>query len=133
MTILPITSLTAALLAVLFIILALHVITLRRKGIGPSVGYNDSERFMRAVRAHGNLGEYAPFFLILLGLYEFQDGHRLLLIASAVTFVVGRLLHAIGFGYLQTGPWRTIGMVATNTAILALAAGNVLLALTVTF
>lgn len=118
---LTITTITAALLTILYVVLALRVINLRRTGVGPSVGTGENEQFVRAVRAHGNLGEYAPLFLILLGLYEAQGGHYLITTAVAATFVVGRLLHAIGFGLIGRGPGRTLGMVLTNTALLSLA------------
>ncbi len=118
---LPITSLTAALLAFLFVGLALRVINLRRTGVGPSVGMNEDERFLRAVRSHANLAEYAPLFLILLALYELQGGIQFVTLGTAILFVLGRIFHAIGFGFLGTGPWRTLGMVGTNAALLVLA------------
>ncbi len=123
---LPVTSLTAALLTLLYVALALRVIALRRSGAGPSVGLGENEHFLRAVRAHGNLGEYAPLFLILLGLTEASSAPAIIVIGTAVLFIVGRLIHAIGFGLLGTGPWRTLGMVGTNTALLTLA-GTILL------
>lgn len=118
---LPITAVSAAFLTVLYVTLALRIIAMRRAGTGPSVGTGDNERFVRAVRAHGNLGEYAPLFLILLGLTEASTVSSTLISVVALLFVTGRILHAIGFGVLGTGPWRTLGMVATNTALLTLA------------
>jgi hypothetical protein len=116
---LPLTSATAAILTVLYIGLALRVIYLRRTGVGPSVGLGEDERFLRAVRAHGNFSEYAPLFLILLFLAELQGAAQWLLGAMAVSFIAGRVVHAAGFGFIGRGPWRTIGMVLTNTALLA--------------
>lgn len=126
---LPITSVAASILAFMYVGLALRVIYLRRSGVGPSIGTNADERFLRAVRAHGNLGEYAPLFLILLGLAELQEANPTLLIAAAAVFVGGRIMHALGLGFLGTRPWRTLGMVGTNTALLTLALMNVLLLL----
>lgn len=123
---LPATAVTAALLTILYVTLALRVIAMRRSGTGPSMGTGDNERFIRAVRAHANLGEYAPLFLILLGLTEASGVSTLLTGSVGVLFVTGRVLHAVGFGVLGTGPWRTLGMVATNTALLTLA-GTILL------
>jgi uncharacterized protein len=122
MILLTITSASAAIVTFLYVLLGLRVITLRRSGAGPSVGISGNEHFLRAVRAHANLGEYAPLFLILLGLNELQGGATWLLISIAAVFIIGRILHAIGFGFLGTGPWRTLGMVATNTALITLAA-----------
>ena len=118
---LAITSLAAALLAILYVALGLRVIILRRTGIGPSVGMGTDERFVRAVRAHANLGEYIPLFLILLLVLELQAFSTLVLSVCAAFFVIGRVLHAIGFGFLGTGPWRTLGMVLTNTVLVFLA------------
>ncbi len=100
---------------------------MRRKGIGPSVGMNENETFLRAVRAHSNFSEYTPIFLILLGLYEIQGGNQSILLITAVLFILGRFAHAIGFGFLKTGPWRVVGMAMTITAILTLTIFNILL------
>jgi hypothetical protein len=124
---LPITALTAALVTFGYVGLGLWVIYLRRTGAGPSVGMTGDERFTRAVRAHGNLGEYAPLFLLLLGVYEIQGGHHWLLVGMSTLFVLSRLLHAVGFGFLGRGPWRTIGMIGTNATLLTLATFNMLL------
>lgn len=124
---LPITTITASLITVLYVGLALRVINFRRTGVGPSIGTNTDERFTRAVRAHGNLAEYAPLFLILLGLYELQSGNYYVLLCSASLFLLGRLSHAVGFGFLATGPWRTLGMVGTNSALILLVIANLTL------
>ncbi len=115
---LPVTTLTASMIALLFIGLSLRVINMRRTGIGPAVGLNEDERFLRAVRAHANAAEYVPLFLILLGLYELAGGSKVWLVSGATLFVLSRILHAIGFGFIGTGPWRVLGMIGTNTAIL---------------
>ncbi len=121
-----ITSLTAAFLTLLLVSLSLRVVNMRRTGVGPSVGVEGDERFTRAVRAQANLAEYAPLFLILLGLYEIQAGSDSVAAGAAILFVLGRISHAIGFGFLAAGPWRTLGMVGTNTALLVLAGANLL-------
>ncbi len=118
---LPVTGLTAALPTLLYVALALRVIALRQSGVGPSVGLGENEHFIRAVRAHGNLGEYAPLFLVLLGLTEASGAPIIIVIGAAVLFGVGRLMHAVGFGIVGTRPWRTLGMIGTNTALLTLA------------
>ncbi len=125
--ILTVTSITASALTLLFVALSLRVINMRRSGQGPSVGTNEDEVFLRAVRSHANFSEYTPLFLILLGLYEVQSGDQYILTGSAVIFILGRLLHAIGFGFLGTGPWRTLGMVATNSVLITLAFANIFL------
>ena len=62
-----VTSITAAVLTIIFIKLSLAVINLRRKnkvGLG-SGGRDDLER---AIRAQGNFAEYAPFGIVLRAL-----------------------------------------------------------------
>ncbi|MFA9262516.1 MAG: MAPEG family protein [Undibacterium sp.] len=125
--ILPVTTTAASILTALYGFLTLRVISMRRRGIGPAVGLNENESFIRAVRAHANFAEYTPLFLILLGLNEIQDGSWFILFGSTILFVAGRFLHAIGFGLLGTGPGRVIGMVGTNTALFILALANIVL------
>ena len=65
---LPATSLYAALLAALFLVLSLRVVRVRYRY---HVALGTPHRLVeRAVRAHGNCAEYVPFGLVLLGLLE---------------------------------------------------------------
>ena len=63
-----ITGTYASLLALLLVILSFRVIALRGMPAFKwlAFGNNDEEGLARAVRAHGNLIEYAPVFLILI-------------------------------------------------------------------
>lgn len=124
---LPITTISTSILAVLFVGLSLRIINMRRTGVGPSVGIEGGEKFVRAVRSHANLGEYAPFFLILLGLYEVQTESNSIALGLALVFIVSRIAHAIGFGFIGKGPLRTLGMVGTNAALLILSTLNILI------
>jgi uncharacterized membrane protein YecN with MAPEG domain len=119
--ILPVTMTTAVILTVLYCGLALWVIALRRTGVGPSVGAGHDERFLRAMRAHGNFSEYAPLFLILLGLAETARVSFWFCVGCVCLFVAGRCLHIIGFGLRGAGPGRTLGMVATLSSLMVLA------------
>ncbi len=128
---LPITALTAAILTFFYIFLSLIVINLRRRGVAPSLGTGEDERFLRAVRAHGNFSEYTPLFLILLLLTELSDYSSVLLIIAAALFVTGRFMHALGLLRPHTGvPLRTLGMICTNSALLLLATGLTFFVLT---
>lgn len=117
---LTITTFSAVTLTLLYLVLSLRVIYLRSKGRGPSIGMSEDKVFIRAVRAHGNFSEYAPLFLILLALYEFQGGAPRLVLTLAVVFILARCIHAYGLSYFDTGRLRTIGMVGTVAALLAL-------------
>jgi uncharacterized protein len=116
-----VTSLTAAVLTVLYLFLSFRIIDLRRRGIAPSLGTGDDQRVIQAVRAHANLTEYAPLFLILLLLAELQSAPLLITTVCAITFVVGRLCHAYGLSRNNSILLRTLGMVGTNTALIVLA------------
>ena len=97
------------------------------RGTGPSVGFNDDETFMRAVRSHSNLAEYTPLFLIALALSEIQGLEPTEMLIASALFVAGRLAHAYGFGIKGTGPGRVLGMFLTITALIVLSL-NLLLA-----
>jgi len=121
-----VTALTAAVLALLQIKLALNVIVLRRRHrIG--IGDGGDEMLERAVRVHGNAAEYIPIALILLGCLELIGGPRWLLVPLALGFTVGRVLHARGVAS-ATSPLRdrVIGMHLTLWSIVALAVLNIL-------
>ena len=64
----------------------------------------DPEMLQRAIRAHGNLIEYAPLFLILLLLCEFSNLNSLYLHVAGIFFFLGRLMHGIGFGFMLHSP-----------------------------
>ena len=78
----------------------------------------DSDRFVspvtleRAIRAHGNLIEYAPLFLLLLLLAEINQLNAVILHLSGASFFFGRLMHGIGFGFLSYSPIMRIGGMA---------------------
>ena len=90
-----ITSLYAALLALLFVALAGLVVRARWKyrtglGIGTEPGME------RAVRVHANFVEYVPLALVMLLLAELGGARPLLLHACGGVLLASRLLHAYG-------------------------------------
>jgi hypothetical protein len=65
----------------------------KRKGIG-----HDNDMVLeRRVRRHANMTEYAPIFLIVLGLFELLAGQTSSILWLGVVFAVGRISHVIGF------------------------------------
>ena len=122
-----ITTTFASLLALWLVLLSLRVIGLRRAG-GASADDAQREILRRAIRAQGNLTEYAPIFLILLGLAEFQGQHELYLWLTGGAFLLGRLLHGAVFAFLKPNMLlRVGGTLLTLTPLLILAVGNLLL------
>ncbi|MEO0566934.1 MAG: MAPEG family protein [Pseudomonadota bacterium] len=117
-----ITTILSATIAVLLLILSFRVIASRRE-TETSLGAGDNLRLERRIRAQANLTEYAPIFIILIGLAEMQDGSDLVLSLISALFVAGRVLHGYALSFSDKSPvGRIVGMVATFAA-LGLAAG----------
>ena len=117
----PITALYAALLALLFLVLSLRVVVLR-KTLGQSLSDGGDTALRRRIRAHGNCAEYAPFGVLLLLLAELQGAPALALHSLGLMLLAGRIAHAAALS--RSRPWpamRISGMLATF-AMLALAA-----------
>lgn len=120
---LHLTFATAAVLALLFVGLAVNVIRERfRARASHGVGTDPTSPLAIAARMHGNFAEYAPLFLILLLLGELHALPVLALRTVAVLFVLGRCLHALGMHLQAPNPFRVSGMICTFFPILILAA-----------
>lgn len=88
-------ALYAPLLAVLFVVLSVRTLLLRRKHqIG--VGTGGNIHLSRAARAHANFAEYVPFSLILIYLLEQSAGSGLRIHLLCIALITGRLIHAFG-------------------------------------
>ena len=119
-----VTSIIAAVLAIIFIKLSFAVIGLRRKnkvGLG-SGGHEDLER---AIRTQGNFAEYVPIGIILIACLELNGAPWWLVAIPGIALIVGRLIHAKG---MNTPPpdfsKRVLGMKFTFFTLIALAALN---------
>ncbi|MEC9290905.1 MAG: MAPEG family protein [Pseudomonadota bacterium] len=122
---LEITSLTAGLLALLYLVLSILVIKFRMKE-QETLDVPDG-LIRRTVRAHGNFAEYVPIVVILMALVELQSElaeHWLTSIAGV--FILGRVAHAYSIVVFEerykTMRFRQVAMMATfiPMAILAL-------------
>ena len=123
---LPITSTIAATLAMLMFILTL-LISMRRVSLGKAEGDiakypiddGDDENLKRRIGAFTNFIEYVPVALIMLALIELQGATSTLVWWLGCTFIIGRILHAIG---MLTNPHfalpRIVGMFATYAVLL---------------
>ncbi len=90
------TAYLGAFLIALQTILALMVGAYRgrnRKALGTA----DDLVLERSVRRHANMTEYAPIFLIVLGLFELIAGQTSVIFWLGVLFAIGRIAHVIGF------------------------------------
>lgn len=95
------TLLYSSLTGLLIFVLSANVTRLRARY---DVAHGDGgvEEIRNAIRAHGNLIEYAPIVLFLLLLVESSgEGDRTLLHLVGGLFVLGRVLHALGMIYDQ--------------------------------
>jgi uncharacterized membrane protein YecN with MAPEG domain len=119
-----VTSIIAAVLAIIFIKLSFAVIGLRRKnkvGLG-SGGHEDLER---AIRTQGNFAEYVPIGIILIACLELNGAPWWLVAIPGIALIIGRLIHAKG---MNTPPpdfsKRVLGMKFTFFTLIALAVLN---------
>ncbi len=112
MPILPVTTVTAAIMGLLLLILSIAV---TRGRFTEKVGLGDGGNplLLTRVRTHANLAEHVPLILILMALIERAHGARLWLEIAAVLLVIGRLLHPIGMARPSPNPLRAGGMILT--------------------
>lgn len=120
--ILPITGVFAAVIGILLLFLSAVVVKYRLK-YGMGMGIAEDRDFEAAVRAHGNLVEYAPLTLLMLGVAELNGVPNGFIYWVGMAFVVGRILHAWGMLQGQGGPHkaRMVGILLTWVAILIIA------------
>lgn len=126
MTPLPITSITAGLLALIYLALTAQVIRQRGRtntslGDGSTGAIAPGEEHLApllvACRSHANFAEYVPLTLLLLALNEATGAPRWLVLALAATLIVGRILHPIGMGRTMPNPFRLGGVIATLSTL----------------
>lgn len=124
-----ITTLTASLLAILFLIISLKIIKLR-KHYKISLGASGHDDLELVIRAHGNFAEYTPITLILMLCAEANKANSILLFIIALFFILGRMMHAYAFIFnKQHFKFRVRGMLLTFYPLIALAALNIILLL----
>lgn len=108
-------TITAASLLVFLLVYISMQVSLTRRKTRTSIGDGGNEALQYAVRAQGNLVEYAPMFLILLGLLEMRQTSSYALWALAAVFVAGRTVHIYGLTAckVKANPFRFWGMIGT--------------------
>ncbi len=113
---LTITPVYAAILAILFMRLTVRVIKTRRQE-KVAIGDGGNIKLQRAIAAHANFAQYAPFGLLLIAFIELQSTPIYIVHIIALTLLIGRLIHAYGVSQAQENfKLRTIGMVLTITS-----------------
>jgi len=116
-----IAGLYAALGALLVVVLALRVMSLRHTHkVG--LGSGGEESLARAIRAHANAIEYLPIALLLLLIVELNETRAWLLHVFGIVLIVGRVLHALGLSARSGYSFgRFAGTLLTVLVILAMA------------
>lgn len=118
--ILPITLTIAGACGLIALWLGLRVSQLRiRHKI--MVGDGADERLTARMRAQANFTEYAPLFLLLLGLVEMARGSDTWLWFAAIVFVLARLAHPFGMDRPAPNILRMGGALLTWLVLLGLA------------
>ena len=99
---LPVTAMTAAILALLFIYLSYQVVK-QRVRTETSFGTGNDEHMDMVRGCQSNLIEYTPITLIMLALLELSSANHLATMGLAVAFMIGRFLHVFGMHQHHAG------------------------------
>jgi len=114
----PVTPLFAAILAVVYIWLSCRVIQ-RRLGKNISIGSAGDKDLEKAIRVHGNFGEYVPISLVLLWFLETIVYSSTLAFILGCVLVASRFAHIIGLNDTATKMmFRRAGTLGTFAVIL---------------
>ena len=120
MNMLPITLTIAGAAALLNLWLGARVSQLRIRD-KVSIGDGGNPAVAARMRAHANFVEYAPFFLILLGLVELARGSQTWLWGLGILFILGRLMHPFGMDRPSPNALRMGGTILTWLTLIGLA------------
>jgi uncharacterized protein len=107
----------AAALGLLFSVLSLRVILVRRrKNVG--FGTDGDSDLERRIRVHANFAEYAPITLLLIRMAEWKGARPLWIHGLNLSLALGRLVHAIGLSRPEIDSLgRVAGMTCTQVAL----------------
>ena len=116
------TAIYCSLLVIWLFVLSIRVIGLRGNPAFAFIaqGKGDEELLNRAIRAQGNLIEYAPMMLFVLFFLETSGASKLTVRLLGDGFLLGRLMHGICMGFMRSNmPLRVGGTVLTLLSLLA--------------
>ncbi len=109
----PILSIYASLLAVIFVVLSVRTLRLRRH-LKIAIGDAGNEHMLRAMRVHSNFAEYTPYALLMIYFVETSGASPVLVHALGLFLLIGRLAHAFGVSqYNEQYHYRVAGMTLT--------------------
>ena len=116
------TAIYCSLLAIWLFVLSIRVIGLRGNPAFAFIaqGKGDEELLNRAIRAQGNLIEYAPIMLFILFFLEASGIPELAVRILGDSFLLGRLMHGAAMGFMRSNmPLRVGGTALTLLPLLA--------------
>lgn len=114
-----ITALYAGLLGLAYVPLGWRVARMRFK-YRVGIGDGGNKDLARAIRVHGNFGEYVPLALVLLLVVELLGSSAWAVHVLGIWLVVARIAHAQGLNSsVGTSPGRFSGIVLTWLQIVA--------------
>ena len=121
---LPLTTILASILSLIFVWLSIQVIKRRRK-LRVLIGDGGQQELEWAIRAQGNFSEYVPIALILFSCAEYNKTDWRVLSVFAGMLVCGRLLHAYGFLFARDNlGFRVKGMMLTFWMVITVSIWN---------
>ena len=113
-----VTALYAASLGILFSLISLRTLRLRRR-LGIRLGDAGHPVMLRAMRVHANFAEYVPLCLGLMCLAEVQAAPIWLIHAMGLALTLARLAHAHGVNQQQEKiAFRVVGISLTLSNLL---------------
>lgn len=120
------TAIYASLFALFYLGLAYNVIRHRYRA-RVVIGDGGDEVLTRAIRVHANAAEYVPLALLLLAMYELNDGIVMLVHGLGISLLIARVWHLLGLGK-TTGRsrGRYYGTLITWIVIISASIGNLL-------
>lgn len=122
---LPLTTILASILSLVFVWLSIQVIK-RRRQLKVLIGDGGQQELEWAIRAQGNFSEYVPITLILFACAEYNKTDWKVLLIFAGMLICGRLLHAFGFLFARDNlGYRVKGMLLTFWTIISLSIWNI--------
>lgn len=125
---LPVTLVTACVLALMCLVLAARISRARLKH-RISLGDKGNEELMVRMRVHGNFIEFVPFVLILMALLESAGANSTALTAAGAALVLARVMHAFGLPRPAPNIFRAGGAGITYLLMAALAIWGLALSL----
>ena len=124
-----VSSFYSSILAIIFIVLTVRVIKLRRSN-KIAIGDGNNIALQKAIRAQGNFSETVPLSLILLVIAENNGASLFWLNFCAVILVIGRISHGYGVSQISENyRFRVFGMTMTFASISLLSLVNIVLSL----